>query len=166
MLVGFVSERAIVPLGAYMLVGTFIQSLSAPSIQFLVTVTWLMLGGAAFASFGYMRKSAFAHFVRIAFIFGVLAVYILFGEDYFMVGMVGFWIILGSLLVSFTYMYHSLGMPPKVDEILTLTARALFTYGLRRPLEEYRVIAISIQGDIGIAPDDAQFSDRLRASYD
>jgi len=148
MLVGFTTEKGIVPLGAYMLIGTVIQYLSTPSTQFLVNVTWLMLGGAAFASFGYTRRNTFAHFAGIAFIFGVLAVYIL-GGDYTMVGMVGLFIILASLMVSFTYMYHSLGRPPKVGEILTLAARALFTYGLRKPLDQYRVIAISIQGDIG-----------------
>jgi hypothetical protein len=46
-------------------------------------------------------------------------------------------------------MYHALGRPPEVKEILTLAAQALFTYGLRKPLDQYRVIAIAIQGDIG-----------------
>ena len=146
--VGFTSEKAMVPLGAYMLIGAVIQYLASPSLQFLVNVTWLMLGGAAFASFGYLLKNPFAHFVGMAFIFGVLATYLLIGPDYFMVGMVGLLIILGGLVLSFVYMYHSLGRPPNVGEVLTLAARALFTYGLRRPLEEYRVIAISIQGDI------------------
>jgi len=148
-LVGFGTQIALVPLGAYMLIGAVIQYFSTPAVQFLVTVTWFMLGGAAFASFGFLRKSAVAHFAGIAFIFGTLTVYILAGEDYVMVAVVGVSIIILSLLVSFTYMYHTLGRPPKVGEILTLAARALFTYGLRKPLDQYRVIAISIQGDIG-----------------
>ncbi len=149
MLVGFVTEVAIAPLGAYMLLGTIVQYFAYPSIQFFVNVTWLMLGGAAFASYGYLRKNPFAHFVGMAFIFGLLTAYILIGANYFAVTMVGFFIIIGGVLFSSVYMYHSLGRAPKVGEILTLAARALFTYGLRRPLDEYRVIAISIQGDIG-----------------
>lgn len=149
MLVGFTTRKTIVPLGAYMLIGAIIQYMSAPPVQFLVTLTWLMLGGAALASFGYLSDSPVAHFAGIGFIFGTLAVYILAGENYLMVGVVGISIVLGSLVASFTYMYHRLGRPPKVGEILTLAARALFTYGLRKPLDEYRVIAIAIQGDIG-----------------
>ena len=149
MLVGFVTHKTIIPLGAYMLIGAVIQYMSTPSVQFLVTLTWFMLGGAAFASFGYLNDSAVAHFAGLAFIFGTLAVYILAGENYLMVGVVGIVIILGSLVASFTYMYHTLGRPPKMGEILTLAARALFTYGLRKPLDEYRVIAIAIQGEIG-----------------
>jgi len=149
MVIGLATERSIVSLGAYMLAGTVIQYLSTPPVQFLVTLTWFMLGGAAFASFGYLRRSAVAHFAGIAFIFGTLTVYILAGEDYLMVALVGVSVIICSLFVSFMYMYHTLGRPPRVGEILTLAARALFTYGLRKPLDQYRVIAISIQGDIG-----------------
>ena len=149
MVVGIDSEKALVPLGAYMLIGAVIQAFASPSIQFLVSLTWFMLGGAAFASFGYVKRSAFLHFSGLAFIFGVLGTYLFVGENYLIIAVVGILIILGVLLGSFTYMYHVLGRTPKVDEILTLAARALFTYGLRRPLDEYRVIAITIQGDIG-----------------
>jgi hypothetical protein len=45
-------------------------------------------------------------------------------------------------------MFRTLGRTPHVEEILTLAARALFTYGLRKPLDQYRVIAITIQGNI------------------
>ena len=116
MLVGITTEKAIAALGAYMLIGAIIQYLAAPSIQFLVTLTWLMLGGAAFASFGYLNDSLVAHFAGIAFIFGTLGVYILGGENYLLVAVVGVSIILGSLVASFTYMYHTLGRPPKVGE--------------------------------------------------
>jgi hypothetical protein len=148
-LVGIETERGIVPLGAYMLAGAVIQTLASPSSQFLVSLTWFMLGGAAFASFGYLKRSAGMHFCGLAFIFGVLGTYLLVGENYFVVAVVGILIILSALFGSFAYMYHVLGRTPKVEEILTLAARALFTYGLRRPLNEYRVIAITIQGDIG-----------------
>lgn len=108
-----------------------------------------MLGGAAFASYGYVKKNAMMHFTGLAFIFRVLGTYLLIGANYFIVAIVGIVIILSALFGSFAYMYHFLGRTPKVEELLTLAAQALFTYGLRRPLSEYRVIAIAIQGDIG-----------------
>jgi hypothetical protein len=45
-------------------------------------------------------------------------------------------------------MYRTLGRAPRVGEILTLAARALFTYGLKRPLNHYRLVAISVQGNV------------------
>jgi hypothetical protein len=146
-LVGWVADKAVVPLGAYMLLGSVLQYVAPPAMYPFIDVLWLMLGGAAFASFGFMKKSAFAHFTGIALIFGLVTVYVL-GGNIITVGLVGFVIIGGALLVSFLYMSRTLGRAPHVEEILTLAARALFTYGLRKPLDQYRVIAITIQGDI------------------
>jgi hypothetical protein len=146
-LVGWVTDRAVVPIGAYMLFGSALQYVAPPNLYPFLNVFWLMLGGAAFASFGFIKRTAFAHFTGMAFIFGLATVFVL-GGNYVLVGLVGFVIIGGALLVSFFYMFQTLGRTPHVEEILTLAAKALFTYGLRKPLDQYRVIAITIQGDI------------------
>jgi len=146
-LVGWVTDRAVVPIGVYMLVGSALSYVAPPSMYSFIDVLWLMLAGAAFASFGFVKKSAFAHFTGIAFIFGVVAVYVL-GGNIVIAGLVGFVIVGGALLVSYCYMFLTLGRTPHVEEIITLAARALFTYGLRKPLDQYRVVAITIQGDI------------------
>jgi len=146
-LVGLVTDRAVVPTGVYMLIGSVIQYVAPPSLYSFIDVLWLTLAGASFASFGFMKKSAFAHFTGMAFIFGLLAVFVL-GGNIAVVGLVGFAIIGGALLVSYFYMFRTLGRTPHVEEILTLAARALFTYGLRKPLDQYRVVAITIQGEI------------------
>jgi hypothetical protein len=145
---GFKTDWGIIPLGAYMLAGMILQFLTPFSMQHLMDVTWLMLGGAAFASFGYVKRSAFAHFVGIAFIFSILGVFIV-GGNYAVVGLVGFLVVAGGVLSSFVYMHRSLGRRPHVEEVLTLAARALFLYGLRKPLDEYRLIVITLQGNIG-----------------
>lgn len=145
--VGWVTDRAVVPIGVYMLLGSVLQYVAPPSLYSFIDVLWLMLAGAAFASFGFVKKSAFAHFTGMAFIFGLVAVFVL-GGNIVLVGLVGFVIVGGALLVSYFYMFLSLGRTPHVEEILTLAARALFTYGLRKPLDQYRVVAITIQGDI------------------
>jgi len=146
-LVGLLTDWTVVPTGVYMLIGSVIQYIAPLSLYSFIDVLWLTLAGAAFASFGFMKKSAFAHFTGMAFIFGLLAVFVL-GGNIAVVGLVGFAIIGGALLVSYFYMFRTLGRTPRVEEILTLAARALFTYGLRKPLDQYRVIAITIQGDI------------------
>ena len=147
-LLGFKTDRGISPLGVYMIAGTILQFLTPFSMQHLMDVTWLMLGGAAFASFGYLKRSALAHFVGIAFIFSILGVYIV-GGNYALVGLVGCLVVAGGLLSGFVYMHQSLGRRPHVEEVLTLAARALFLYGLRKPLDKYRLIVITLQGNIG-----------------
>jgi hypothetical protein len=84
MLIGLVTEKALVTLGAYMVIGTFVEYLATPPMYPLANVAWLVLAGAALASFGYIKKSAFAHFLGIFFMLGVIAAFILTGE-YFLV---------------------------------------------------------------------------------
>jgi hypothetical protein len=146
-LVGWVTHRAIIPLGAYVLLGSVLEYAAPPSMYPFIGVLWLMLMGAAFATAGFLRKSAFEHFTGMAFAFGVAAVYVL-GGNLVVLGLVGFIIVGGALVISSLYMLRVLGRAPHVEEILTLAARALFTYGLRKPLDQYRVIAVTVQGDI------------------
>ena len=147
-LVGWLTDRAVVPIGVYMLFGSVLEYLAPPSLSWFIDLVWLMLAGASFASFGFVKKSAFSYFTGMAFIFGVVTAFVLGGGGVVTVGLVGFAIIAGALLIGFLYMFRTLGRTPHVEEILTLAARALFTYGLRKPLDQYRVIAITIQGDI------------------
>lgn len=147
-IVAWFTSREIVPLGIYMLVGSIFQSVAVPGNDKLAAFSWFILGGGAFASIGALTRSMFGHFVGMAFLFGVLGVYLV-GGDFFLMATVGAFIILASLAITSLYMYRTLGRAPKMGEILTLAARALFTYGLRRPLDQYRLIAIAIQGNIG-----------------
>jgi len=146
-LVGWVTERAIVPLAAYTLLASVLEYAASPSMSSFIVVLWFIIIGAAFASAGFVRRSAFQHFTGMAFALGVAAVYALSGSTA-LLGLAALVILGGALLVSFLYMTRVLGRAPHVEEILTLAARALFTYGLRKPLDQYRVIAVTIQGNI------------------
>jgi hypothetical protein len=147
-ILGFAREKALATLGIFMMVGTLVQYFAIPSTYGLTNLAWLVLAGASVASFGYLKKSAFAYFLGIFFMVGVVSTFIIVG-DYVLVEIVGFLIVAVGVGVSYVYMYRVLGRPPEVKEILTLAAQALFTYGLRKPLDQYRVVAIAVQGDIG-----------------
>ena len=147
-ILGFAKERALATLGIFMMIGTLVQYFANPSMYGLTNLAWLVLAGASVASFGYLKKSAFAHFLGIFFAVGIIATFIIAG-DYVLVEIVAFLIVAVGVAMSYVYMYRTLGRPPEVREILTLAAQALFTYGLRKPLDQYRVVAIAVQGDIG-----------------
>ena len=51
--------------------------------------------------------------------------------------------------VNTVYMYRLLGRKPKIGEIFSFATRALFLHGLKKPIDQYSVIAILIKGNIG-----------------
>jgi hypothetical protein len=51
--------------------------------------------------------------------------------------------------MNLVYMYRLLGRTPKIGEIFSFATRALFLHGLKKPIDQYRVLAIIIKGNIG-----------------
>jgi len=51
--------------------------------------------------------------------------------------------------VNLVYLYRLLGRTPKIGEIFSFATRALFLHGLKKPIDQYSVIAILIKGNIG-----------------
>jgi hypothetical protein len=51
--------------------------------------------------------------------------------------------------VNLIYLYKLLGRTPKIGEIFSFATRALSLHGLRKPIDQYSVIAILIKGNIG-----------------
>ena len=55
----------------------------------------------------------------------------------------------GGMAVNFIYLYRLLGRTPKIGEIFSFAARALFLHGLKKPIDQYSVVTILIKGNIG-----------------
>jgi hypothetical protein len=53
-----------------------------------------------------------------------------------------------GVIANFVYLYRLLGRTPKLGELFSFAARALFLKGLKKPIDQYRVLAILIR-DIG-----------------
>jgi hypothetical protein len=50
---------------------------------------------------------------------------------------------------NFLYLYRLLGRTPKIGEIFSFASRALSLHGLKKPIDQYRVLALLIRGNIG-----------------
>jgi len=51
--------------------------------------------------------------------------------------------------VDLVYLYRLLGRRPRIGEFFSFATRALFLHGLKKPIDQYRVLAILITGNIG-----------------
>ena len=111
-----------------------------------VLLVWLVLAGLIFITVGTETTNPIPHFIGVAWILVSVASYAFFPE--FM-----FWSLLlvfaGGMTANFFYLYKLFGRAPKIGEILSFASRALFLKGLKKPIDQYRVLAILLQGNIG-----------------
>jgi hypothetical protein len=111
-----------------------------------VLLVWLVLAGLIFITVGSETASPVPHFIGVAWILVSVTSYAFFPE--FM-----FWslflVFAAGMIANFFYLYRLLGRVPKVGEILSFASRALFLRGLKKPIDQYRVVAILLRGNVG-----------------
>jgi hypothetical protein len=110
-----------------------------------VLLVWLVLAGLIFITVGTETTNPVPHFIGVAWILVSVGSHAFFPE--FM-----FWpllIVFGAgMIANSVYLYRLLGRAPKIGEIFSFAGRALFLKGLKKPIDQYRVLAILIR-DIG-----------------
>jgi hypothetical protein len=111
-----------------------------------VLLVWLVLAGLIFITVGAETRSPVPHFMGVAWILLSVGSYAFCPE--FM-----FWSLIlvfaAGMTANFVFLYRLLGRAPKVGEIFSFATHALFLKGLKRPIDQYRVLAILLQGNIG-----------------
>jgi hypothetical protein len=111
-----------------------------------VLLVWLVLAGLIFITVGTETTTPVPHFMGVAWILVSVGSYAFFPD-------VLFWSLLlvfaGGMIANFFYLYRLLGRVPKVGEILSFASRALFLKGLKKPIDQYRVVAILLNGNVG-----------------
>jgi hypothetical protein len=111
-----------------------------------VLLVWLVLAGLIFITVGTETTNPVPHFMGVAWILVSVGSYAFFPD--FM-----FWslvLVFGAgMIANSLYLYRLLGRVPKVGEILSFATRALFLKGLKKPVDQYRVLTILLQGNIG-----------------
>jgi hypothetical protein len=111
-----------------------------------VLLVWLVLAGMIFITVGMESTSPVPHLMGMAWILVSVGSYAFFPDFLF-------WSLLlvfaGGMLANFFYLYKLLGRAPKVGEILSFATRALFLKGLKKPIDQYRVVAILLDGNVG-----------------
>jgi hypothetical protein len=135
-------------IGVFVLLGGMIHLLAVvlATTDLAVLLVWLVLAGMIFITVGMESTSPVPHLMGMAWILVSVASYAFFPDFLF-------WSLLlvfaGGMIANLVYLYRLLGRVPKVGEILSFASRALFLKGLKKPIDQYRVVAILLDGNVG-----------------
>ena len=134
--------------GVYITLGGFIQLLSVylSTSASSVWAVWMVLVGLVFISVSMGTKNPVMHLLGASWIVVSVASYIFYPELMFLSVALVFAV---GMTANFVYLYRLLGRTPKIGEIFSFATRALFLHGLKKPIDQYRVLAILIKGNIG-----------------
>jgi hypothetical protein len=111
-----------------------------------VLLVWLVLAGLIFITVGTETANPVPHFIGVAWILVSVASYAFFPEFMFWSLVLVFAL---GMIANFLYLYRLLGRVPKFGEILSFATHALFLKGVKKPIDQYRVLAILLNGNIG-----------------
>jgi hypothetical protein len=111
-----------------------------------VLLVWMVLTGLIFITVAMETKNLVIHFMGACWILVSVTSYVLYPE-----------LMLPLLLLTFIagtcgnvlYLYRLLGRTPKIGEIFSFATRALSMHGLKKPIDQYKVLALLIRGNIG-----------------
>jgi hypothetical protein len=134
--------------GLYIALGGFIRLLSiylsaSPLAAWMV---WMVLVGLMVMTVAMESKNPIMRFMGASCILMSTVTYTFFPEFMFLSVALVFAV---GMPVNLVYLYKLLGRTPKLEEIFSFATRALFLHGLKKPIDQYSVIAILINGNIG-----------------
>jgi hypothetical protein len=109
-------------------------------------IVWMVLAGLIFITVAMETRNPIVHFLGVCWILVSVTSYI-FVPD-FMLPLLLITFIAGTSS-NFLYLYRLLGRTPKIGEIFSFATRALSLHGLKKPIDQYRVLALLIRGNIG-----------------
>jgi hypothetical protein len=135
-------------IGVYLALGGLIRLLSVylSTSFFSAFMVWMVLVGLMIMTVAMEGKNPVMRFMGASCILVSVVAYTFFPELMFLFVTLVFAV---GLPVDLFYLYRLLGRTPKIGEIFSFAARALFLRGLKKPLDQYSVIAILIKGNIG-----------------
>ena len=135
-------------IGVYIALGGFIRLLSVylSASYSSAMMVWMVLIGLIIMTVAMEGKNPVMRFMGASCILVSVVTYTFFPE--LMVFSVALVFAVG-MPVDLVYLYRLLGRTPKIGEIFSFATRALFLHGLKKPIDQYNVIAILIKGNIG-----------------
>lgn len=130
--------------GIYVALGGLIRLLSVylPTSAYAVWMVWMVLIGLVFITVARGIGNPVMHFLGASWILASVVSYTFYPELLFL--SIGLVFAIG-LIANFVYLYRLLGRTPKLGELFSFAARALFLKGLKKPIDQYRVLAILIR---------------------
>lgn len=135
-------------IGVYVVLGGFIRLLSVflSTSVLSVWMVWMVLVGLIIITVATESKNPVMRFTGASCILATVVTYTFHPDLMFLSVLL---IYAGGIIVNLTYLYRLLGRTPKISEIFSFATRAVFMHGLKKPISQYRVLAILIQGNIG-----------------
>ena len=134
--------------GVYIALGGLLRLLSAYLSASAVSVwmVWMVLIGLVIITVASESKSPVMRFTGASSILVTVVTYAFYPEIMFHSVLFVFAV---GITTNLIYLYRLLGRTPKIGEIFAFTTRALSLHGLKKPIDQYRVLAILIKGNIG-----------------
>ena len=134
-------------IGVYVALGGFIRLLSVyfSTTFFSAWMVWMVLVGLMIMTVAMEGKNPVMRFLGVSCILVSVVAYTFFPEFMFLSVALVFAV---GMPVNLVYLYRLLGRTPKIGEIFSFATRALFLHGLKKPIGQYRVLAILIKGNI------------------
>jgi hypothetical protein len=135
-------------IGVYIALGGVIRLLSVCfSTSFLSAwMVWMVLVGLMIMTVAMGNEDPVMRFTGVSCILVSVVSYTFFPELMFLSVTLVFAV---GMPMDLVYLYRLLGRAPKIGEIFSFATRALFLHGLKKPINQYRVLAILIKGNIG-----------------
>jgi hypothetical protein len=135
-------------IGVYIALGGLIRLLSVylSTSFFSAWMVWMVLVGLMIMTVAMESKNPIMRFMGASCILVSVVTYTFFPEIMFLSVALVFVV---GMPVDLVYLYRLLGRTPKIGEIFSFATRALFLHGLKKPIDQYRVLAIIIKGNIG-----------------
>jgi len=134
--------------GVYIAFGGFIRLLSVylSTSDYSQWMVWMVLVGLMISTVGLESKNPVMRFTGASCILATVVTYTFYPELMFLSVLLVFAV---GITTNLVYLYRLLGRTPKIGEIFSFATRALFLHGLKKPIDQYRVLAILIGGNIG-----------------
>jgi len=134
-------------IGVYVAFGGFIRLLSVylSTTFFSAWMVWMVLVGLMIMTVAMEGKNPVMRFLGVSCILVSVVAYTFFPEFMFLSVALVFAV---GMPVNLVYLYRLLGRTPKIGEIFSFATRALFLHGLKKPVCQYRVLAILVKGNI------------------
>jgi hypothetical protein len=107
---------------------------------------WMVLAGLIFITVSMETKNPVIHLMGACWILVSVTSNIFYPELMLPLLLITF---IAGTSTNFLYLYRLLGRTPKIGEIFSFATRALSLHGLKKPLDQYRVLALLIRGNIG-----------------
>ena len=142
------APRAEGVVGVYIALGGLIRLLSAYLSASAVSVwmVWMVLIGLIIITVASESKNPVMRFTGASCILVTVVTYTFYPEIMFHSVLLVYAV---GITTNLIYLYRLLGRTPKIGEIFSFTTRALSLHGLKKPIDQYRVLAILIKGNIG-----------------